>query len=132
MTTTIQPSLKSDDSRATGKPTPSLIGNIFWPCPNFLPHLFSHWPIINILDNPTWIGCLFPFHRQCLSVTSSSNTIFWLVVSNFWIKRNYVIQWRHQSSTCKKENKITLQNYDFISNLWCSHIIILRNEILTT
>lgn len=75
-------SLKSDDSRATGKPTQSLIWNIFWSCSNFLPHLFSHWPIINLLENPTWIDCLFPPHHQCLFVTSYLNTIFWLVVSN--------------------------------------------------
>lgn len=128
MATIIKPSLKSDDSRAIGKPTQSFIWNFifFGHAKNFNLNYCPHWPIINLLDNFTWIGCLLPTHHQCLTVTSSSNTIFWLLVSNSWIR------WRHKSSTCKKSKKqiIRWQNYDFISYLWCSEdIIIIRNDL---
>lgn len=129
MATIIKPSLKSDDSRAIGKPTQSLIWNFifFGHAKNFNLNYCPHWPIINLLDNFTWIGCLLPTHHQCLTVTSSSNTIFWLLVSNSWTR------WRHKSSTCKKAKKkqiIRCQNYDFISYLWCSEdIIIIWNDL---
>lgn len=103
MATIIKSSSKSDDSRAIGKPTQSLIWNFmfFGHAKNFNLNYCPHWPIINLLDNFTWIGCLLPTHHQCLTVTSSSNTIFWLLVSNSWIR------WRHKSSTCKKaKNKL--------------------------
>lgn len=127
MATIIKPSLKSDDSRAIGKPTQSLIWNFifFGHAKNFNLNYCSHWPIINLLDNFTWIGCLLPTHHQCLTVTSSSNTIFWLVVSNSWIR------WRHVIYLQKsKKQIIRWQNYDFISYLWCSEdIIIIRNDL---
>lgn len=125
MATIIKSSSNSDDSRAIGKPTQSLIWNFifFGHAKNFNLNYCPHWPILNLLDNFTWIGCLLPTHHQCLTVTSSSNTIFWLVVSNSWIR------WRHKSSTCKKQI-IRWQNYDFISYLWCSEdIIIIRNDL---